>query len=410
VPIYAYKGVTNSGKAARGSVNAENARAARSTMRTQGIFLTELAETNEATRADAEGRFGIDLSQLSILNRIPAMELAATTRQLATLVSASIPLVEALGALVEQIEHKAMCAVISQIRERVNEGASLADAMATTDAFDNLYISTIRSGEASGALGLVLERLSDYLEDQLRLNNKVTSAMVYPVLMLFVALGIVSFLVTVVLPQITSLLLSLDATLPWITQVIISGSAFVRVYWWALALLGFALFVSFRLAVGTERGRWIYDRFCLQLPVLGRLIRLLAIARFSRTLSTMLASGVSIVKALDIAKHVANNTVIAKAIDSARVAIIEGASLAQPLKASGQFPAMATTMIEVGEASGELEAMLSKVADTYDEQVETAVTRLTALLEPLLILGMVGVVMVIVMATLVPLLQLTSNI
>jgi general secretion pathway protein F len=297
---------------------------------------------------------------------------------------------------------------MSQVRDRVNEGATLADALQQSGQFDTLYVSMIRAGEASGALELVLHRIADYLEDQVRLNGKITSLMVYPAVMLVFALVVVAALVTVVLPQITGLLQSLGQPLPFYTRWIIAGSEFARSWWWAMFLAAIAAAFGWRALLQTERGRASYDRVVLRLPVIGKVARQVSISRITRTLATLLAGGVGIVNSLGIAKHVANNTVMAESIDAARVSILEGASLAAPLRSSGQFPAMVTTMIEVGEQSGELAAMLAKVAQTYDQQVETSVTRLTALLEPLLILLMVGIVLVIILATLMPLLQITS--
>jgi general secretion pathway protein F len=220
----------------------------------------------------------------------------------------------------------------------------------------------------------------------------------------------VGVLVTVVLPQITVLLTSLNQELPFYTRWIIGISNFARHWWWAIGLGLLIVALGLRAAVGTTRGREIFDSFKLRLPVVGRTVRIIAIARFSRTLATLLAGGLSIVRALETAKDVADNTVLGRAIDAARQSITEGASVAAPLKNSGEFPPMVTHMIGVGERSGQLESMLSKIADTYEEQVETTVSRLTALLEPLLILLMVGIVVVIILATLVPLLQVTSSI
>lgn len=414
--IFAYKGVSADGKSSKGSVAADSARAARAKMRSQGIILTELVEASDSAnlpdRADA-GEPATRLERATALlrvSRIPAMENAIATRQLSTLVVAGIPLVESLGALVQQIEHARLRAVFAQVRERVNEGSSLADAMASTNAFDNLYLSMVRAGEASGALGTVLARVADYQEDQLRLTNKVLSIMLYPAVMLAFSLFVIGALVTFVLPQITGLLQGMNQALPLPTRIILGTSEFLRSYWWALFLAAGGAMLGLRAFRRTERGRAAWDRFRLRLPVLGKLTRVLAIARLTRTLSTLLASGVGIVKSLDIAKHVANNAVIASAVDQARISIVEGTPLAVPLRASGEFPAMVTTMIEVGEHSGELEAMLGRVADTYDEQVENTITRLTALLEPALILVMVGIVLVIILATLQPLLQLTNSV
>lgn len=408
MPVFAYKGVTAAGKNTRGHLDAENPRSARARLRRDGIFVTEFVEQKgrASVAATSTGR----RFALPSFQRISALDLALLTRQASTLIGAGIPLVESLGALGEQVENPRLKSVLGEVRDRVNQGSSLADALAQSKAFPDLYVSMVRAGEAGGALETVLERLADYLESQVRLRNKVSSILIYPLVMFLFAMLVVGVLVTVVLPQITELLESLNQPLPFYTRWIIAISRFVRSWWWALALGAATGVVGLRAALRSERGRDGWDRLSLRLPVVGRAVRLIAISRFTRTLATLLSGGLPIVRALDTAKHVANNTVLGRAIDAASESITEGASVAKPLRESGEFPPMVTHMIEVGERSGELEAMLGKVADTYDEQVETLVTRLTALLEPLLILLMVGVVVVIILATLVPLLNITSSI
>ena len=410
MPVFAYKGVTNAGRATRGFVDADSDRTARAKLRREGVFLTELVESAgsaPAPSAERSSRFSVSLS---FIRPIPGSDLAIATRQLATLLGAGIPLVESLGALTEQIEHARLKSIISQVRDRVNEGATLADALARAGPFSELFVSMVRAGEAGGALEQVLRRLADYLEGQVRTRNRVLSIMLYPLMMMGFAVIVVIALVTVVLPQITQLLESLHMPLPWYTEVIISGSRFLRTWWWALLAVALVAGIAVRAVLRTEKGHQGFDALKLRLPVFGRVIRVLAISRFTRTLSTLLAGGIPIVRSLEISKFVAANYVIGEAIDRARESITEGSSIAAPLKRSGQFPPLVTHMVDVGEKSGELEAMLAKVADTYDEQVETAVTRLTALLEPMLILMMVGIVLFIILATLVPLLQLTSAI
>jgi general secretion pathway protein F len=408
VPVYAYKGITAAGKAARGHLDAESSRSARARLRRDGIFVTDMSETAaEAAPAAGRGRFAVRIQ--NPFRRVSALDLALVTRQAATLVGAGIPLVEGLGALTEQVENPRLKSVLGQVRDRVNEGASLADSLGQSGVFPDLYVSMVRAGEAGGALEKVLERLADYLESQVRLRNKVSSILIYPLVMLAFAMLVVGVLVTVVLPQISDLLLSLDQPLPFYTRWIIALSGFVRSWWWALGLAAAGVVFGLRSLVRTRRGRDAWDRLRLRLPLLGRVVRLVAISRFTRTLATLLAGGLPITRALDASRDVADNTVLGRAIDRARESITEGQSVAQPLRASGEFPPLVTHMIEVGERSGELEAMLGKVADTYDEQVETTITRLTALLEPLLILVMVGVVIVIILATLVPLLNVTSS-
>lgn len=412
MPVYAYKGVNQAGKPTKGTISAESARAARGQMRAAGVFLTEIGETASATAARpaaASGPRGLNV-EIRLPQRIPPMERAMATRQLATLVAAGVPLVESLTALVEQTEHRGLKGVFARVRDKVNEGSSLADALQSTGRFDNLYVSMVRAGEASGALEAVLARVADYLEDQVRLNNRVLSILTYPLFMLLFATVVVGVMVTLVLPQITELLIAQDLDLPWYTVAVIGSSEFLRGYWWLLILLAVGFGFGYRAVARTEGGRSFLDRFWLGFPVVGRVIRFLAIARFTRTLGSLLASSVNIVQALNIARHVSNNAVFEEAADDAREAILEGAALASPLRTSGQFPPLVTTMVEVGERSGNLEGMLIKVAETYEEQVETSVSRLTSLLEPILILVMVGVVGIIIMAVLMPMLQLTENV
>lgn len=410
MPVYAYKGVNQSGKPTKGTISAEGPRVARTQMRAGGVFLTEITETQAGTNGSAStsGR-GLNM-QINLPTRIPAMEIAMATRQLATLVGAGVPLVESLSALVEQTEHKTLKGVWAQVRDRVNEGGSLAESLQSTNRFDNLYISMVRAGEASGALEAVLARIADYLEDQVRLNSRVLSILTYPLFMLAFAGVVVAVMVTLVLPQITELLISQNLELPWYTAAVIGFSDLLRGYWWLILLGIFALAMLYRSVARTKGGRAVLDRFWLGFPVIGRVIRFLAIARFTRTLGSLLASSVNIVQALNIARHVANNSIFEAAADAARDSILEGAPLATPLRQSGEFPPLVTTMVEVGERSGDLESMLIKVADTYEEQVETSIARLTSLLEPVLILVMVGVVGIIIMAVLMPMLQLTESI
>ena len=406
MPVYAYKGVTQAGRSTRGFVDAESARAARVKLKRDGVFLTDLAENAAEAAPAAQRRLSFSLDRF---RRISMLDVALATRQLSTLVGAGVPLVQSLSALAEQVESVRLKGVIGLVRDRVNEGSSLADAMAQAGPFSDLYVGMVRAGEAGGALEQVLARLADYLESQVRLRNKVSAILIYPSVMLGFACVVVTVLVTVVLPQITQLLTSLHQTLPFYTRLIIGASHFARDWWWTALIAAAIAFAGWRALLRTQGGRRWFDGVKLRLPLVGRTVRLLAISRFTRTLATLLSGGLPIVRSLDIAKHVANNTVLGHAIDAASESVTGGASLAQPLRASGEFPPVVVQMVEVGERSGELEAMLEKVAQTYEDQVETSVTRLTALLEPLLILFMVGIVVTIILATLVPLLQITSS-
>jgi general secretion pathway protein F len=405
MPVFEYRGVTAGNRTARGSIDAASLRAARQQLRADGIYPTELAEgRTQSSMSEQLSRFS-----LPQLRRIPPLELALFTRQLATLLGAGVPLVESLGALTEQVESRRLKAVIAQVRASVNHGAGLADAMAEhPTAFNGLYCSMVRAGETSGALQVVLVRLADYVESQLELRNKVTNAMVYPLLMIVVSLLVAGILLVKVIPTITGLLRDLDQPLPVPTLVVIGLSEFVT-QWWLGGVIGLAagLLVANRL-IQTERGRRIWDLARLRLPVLGRVVRLVSVSRFARTLSTLLMGGVGIVQALDIARAVAANAVIGEAVGEAREAITRGASFAAPLQQSGEFPPMVTHMIAVGEASGELDTMLAKVADTFDELVGNSLNRLTALMGPILLVVVAGLVVMIILSTLLPLLNLTA--
>ena len=408
MPVYAYKGVLDSGRPTKGFVDAETDRSARAKLKRDGIFLTELttsAKTSIAGDDDSGWNVSVDL-----FTGISPTDIAIATRQLATLLGAGIPLVEALGALTEQVESARLKGVLGQVRDKVNEGANFADALGSTQAFGDLYVSMVRAGETSGALEVVLLRLADYLENSVRTRNKVITIVTYPLFMLLLALVVVVILVTFVLPQVTELVVRLDQDLPLTTEVVLGGARVLREGWWIFLLAGVAFAAGILAASRTERGQRFFDRMKISAPVTGRLVRLMALSRFTRTLSTLLAGGVPIVRALETSRDVANNRILGDAIENAREAIIEGSGIAAPLKASGHFPPLVTHMVEIGERTGELEAMLHKVAEAYDEQVENAVTRMTGLLEPLLILGMVGVVLIITLAVLQPLMQATQGI
>jgi len=317
--------------------------------------------------------------------------------------------VESLNALLEQTENPKLLIVLADVREKVNEGASLADAMgAHPKVFTDLYVNMVRAGEASGALDVVLRRLTQYTEDAVRLQGKVTAAMVYPVLMTFVGGALVIGLFVFVIPKIKGVFDSFDATLPLITRVVLGTSELLLSWWWLLGILAAGGVYSFKRWLATEEGRIQFDRFKLTVPIFGRVFRLVAVSRFCRTLTTLLESGVPILTALGITAQVVQNVVLVEAITVASRSIAEGQSLAGPLRQSGEFPPLVTHMIAIGEQTGELEQMLGKIADAYDLQLENLVTGLTALLEPILIVVMGGMVALVAVSILLPMLNLTS--
>jgi general secretion pathway protein F len=382
-------------------VDADSPRMARQRLKAEGIYPTELTEGRAKAKAEARS--------VRLTGRIRAMDVALVTRQLATLVGAGLPMLECLSALVEQVENPRLKSVVADVRERVKEGASLSDALRPyPKVFSELYVSMVAAGEASGTLGPMLVRLADFAERQVALTGTVVATMTYPAVMVGIGVLVLMFLMSFVVPRVTSVFEGVGQALPTPTVVLIAVSDAVRDYWWGLILLGVAGWFAFRRWRRTERGALLYDRLSLKVPVVGRLIRMVAISRFTRTLSTLLSGGIPLLEALSITQRVVLNRVLADAITSASENIREGESVATPLAASGVFPPMVTHMIAVGEATGELEAMLVKVAEAYDREVETTVGSLTSILSPVMILVMGSVVLAIVMAILLPIVELSG--
>jgi general secretion pathway protein F len=406
MPVYAYKGVAAGNRAASGKIDAESPRAARLKLRSDGIFATEIAEGQAGTQlSDLMAKL-----QLPEFRRVPDLELSLFSNQLATLLSAGVPLVESLEALTEQVENERLKTILGSVRDSVNQGTGLADALGNyPTVFDSLYRSMVRAGETSGALSIVLKRLGDYVESRRQLRAKITAAMTYPILMLVMSTLVMGVLLVKVIPSITSLLTDRGEELPMLTKGVIAVSDFLTAFWPLLITGAIGSFLAFNRAIRTQRGRLAWDSFLLRAPALGKTVRCAAISRFARTLSTLLNGGVNIVQAMDIACNVSGNLVIGKAVTQARDSITQGTSIAAPLRQSGQFPPLVTHMISVGEASGELDTMLTRVADTYDDLVDHALGQLNALLGPILLLFVAGVVVIVVLSTLLPLMRLTAS-
>lgn len=404
--LFEYTGVTDAGKNVKGMRESDSQKALRAALRKEGVFLTDVSVAASARAGEAEASGG---GRKFLIRRIGSDDVAIMTRQLATLVSAGIPLVESLGALVEQVEHPRLQRIVSQVKQRVNEGSSLADALNDhAKIFSNLYVNMVRAGESSGTLELVLARLADFTESQARLRSKVMGALAYPAVMMVVAVIIVGILFTTVIPKVTAIFTDMEVELPFYTRALIFASDFAQNYWYVVIALAVAVVVGVRAFVRTPNGLLKWHRLQLKLPVVGDLVRLIAMSRFSRTLGTLLSSGVQMLVAMDIVKNIVGNVVLQDVIEKARDSIREGETIAGPLKRSGEFPPMVCHMIAVGERSGQLEEMLKKVADTYDTQVETRVGALTSLLEPVMIVAMGGGIAFIVAAILMPILQLNS--
>jgi len=405
MPVFQYRALDGAGKAVQGLREADSPRSLRAALRRDGVFLTEVLGEQQQK---AQERREVSVRRF-VLSRVGARDLAIATRQLAVLVRAGVPLVDSLTALVEQVEHERLKRTLGDVKQRVNEGSSLADALAAhPKVFSTLYVNMIRAGETSGALEAVLMRLADFTESQARLRSKIAGTMAYPVAMMLIGTIIMGILFTVVIPKITRIFDSMNVALPWYTSLIIGVSAFVSHYWWALVVLAGLGVWSFARWRASPEGRNRWDVFVLRAPIFGSIVRQIALARFARTLSTLLRSGVPLLASMDIVKNVVGNTRLAGVIEQARDAIREGESIAAPLKRSGEFPPLVHHMVAIGERSGALEEMLGNVADAYEEQVDTTVSALTSLLEPVMIVAMGAVVAFIVFSVLMPILQINT--
>lgn len=403
--VFEYRGILiGTGKPTKGVRDAENPKALRATLRKEGVLLTNATE-EKAAKAKAKG----NIQLFSFMGKPSTSDIAVMTRQLATLLRAGIPLFESLNALIEQVENEMLQRALTNIREQVREGISFAKALEHHPAiFPPLYVNMVRAGEASGTMEAVLERLTIFMENQAKLKSKVTAAMAYPALMAIIGIVLISVLMVAVVPNLITTFQSMDQALPWYTELLIFVSGIMGSYWWLLmALLGGAIY-GFRRWKRTEAGRYIWDNFTLKAPIFGSLMMMLSIARFSRTLSTLLASGVDLLQAMDIVKNVLDNAVLEKIVSEAIGSIREGQTIADPLRKSKRFPPIVTHMIAIGEKSGQLENMLENVAVAYDSAVETRVGVLTSLLEPLMIVIMGGAVAFIAFSILMPLIQMSN--
>ncbi len=462
--VFEYTGlVAASGKQVRGVRDADNPKVLRAALKREGIMITS---AHEETRARKGQSRTLDIG--AFFRRANVADIAMMTRQLATLVGAGIPLVESVGALTDQVEKEDLKRILTQVRDRLNEGSSLAKALEPhSKVFSNLYVNMVAAGEASGTLEVVLERLSDFQEGQAKLRGKVGAALMYPALMLVLGTVLLTVMMVVIVPKVTSIFASLDRALPWYTSLLITfsdalasnqmlgfattavtivlvrkamakpsmpgqprstaitvaasvASGLLVLFAFSVASMG-AYFIGvvlgciagflasrFVLYIATPAGRVWKDGAMLKIPIFGSLLRMLAVSRFSRTLSTLLKSGVPLLKAMEIVRNVLDNAKLEKVIEEATSSIREGESIAAPLKRSGDFPPIVTHMIAVGEKSGQLEQMLENVARAYDTQVETRVQGLTSLLEPLIMVVMGGAVGFIAFSILMPLVQMND--
>ncbi len=401
MPIFEYTGLTKQGKNVRGIVDADNVRSARVKLKKDGIYVIDLKDKTKVAKK-AKG------PKVIASRGVNVQDLSMMTRQLATLIKANVPLVESLSAVSEQVENETLSEAIADVKNNVNEGSTFHKSIAKYPRiFNKIYISMCEAGEMSGTLDVILLRLAEFTEAQHALNSKVRSAMLYPVLMFFITTGILMVLFIFVVPKIMTIFdSSPELVLPWYTKMVFGFSGFLVDYWYVIIIAVVLITVVFFNWKRTPAGSAQWDAVTLQLPVVGKLSRTIAVSRFSRTLSTLLTGGVPMLGAMGIVRNVVDNEVIAKAIDNARDNISEGESIAGPLKKSGQFPPLVLHMISIGEKTGELETMLTQVSDSYDFQVKNEIDGLASMLEPLMIVVMGCIIGIIVFSIMMPMFEM----
>jgi general secretion pathway protein F len=417
MPIYEYKGLLPAGGNKTGIIDADSPREARARLREQNVMVTDLALSEISQQAVA------DVAKLPRRSRLKtiflfekrlrgASALPTYTRQLATLLRSGIPLTQSLSALIEQVEHKDIEAVLRDVREQVVRGKNFGDALALHPRlFDDLFVNMVRAGEASGNLDAVLVRLADYRVRQAKIASRIKTALIYPTIMLMVGACVVIFLVNFVVPKLVKIAKSRGQELPWMTRVLDVTSTFLQSNLSWLLAVGFGAWIFWRyVLLARSPVRLWWDGFKLRLPVVGSLLKKQIVSRFAVTMSTLLRSGVTVLESLGIVKTIVSNKLMEGVLEDVRTRILEGADIATPLKKSGVFPPVVGYMVAVGEQTGQLEEMLDRVAEAYEEEIDTSTTRALAVLEPMMIVGLAFVVGFIVIAVMLPIISTSTNI
>lgn len=404
MPIFEYKAIDGNNRVKKGIIDADTPREARVKLKKDALFVTDIKESQGKKKSAVAIR---GVTGVEAPNKLRNEQIAAVTRQMASLLQAGIPLAEALRMIIEQAPDKKIESVFRDIREKVTQGMTFADATLQHPAyFNDLYANMVRAGESSGALDAVLVRLAQFLQAQTRLKNKVGAAMIYPMIMVIVGVIVVAILMTLVVPRVTQLIKGRGQELPLPTEILITCSDFLVNYWLLVAVAILALAIAFQVFVNSEKGRLAFDNFKLKLPIFGDLAKKQAMARFSITLATLLRSGVPALQAIQVTKKVLDNVVLQNALQTVHDRVVEGTDIATPMKMSGVFPPTISYMVGVGEQAGNLEEMLERISATYDEEVDLATQKLTSIIEPLIIVMLAVVVAGIVIAIVLPLLQL----
>ncbi len=399
MPSFEWKGRDREGNAQTGVLIGDNKDAVIAALRRQQIVVTTVKEKGKEI---ALPKFGGGIKQKAI---------AIFTRQFSVMIDAGLPLVQCLDILGQQQDNKAFQKVILQVRQDVESGSSLAEALKKhPQAFSDLYVHMVAAGEAGGILDTILQRLSNYIEKSVKLKSQVRSALVYPVAVISIAVIVIYIILWKVIPVFASLFESLGTQLPFLTTVIVNLSRFIGRFWWLIAAVVFGGVFAIRQYYQTDAGRYQIDKLMLKMPVIGTLLRKIAVARFCRTLGTLLSSGVAILESLEITARTSGNAVLEEAILKVRKDVEEGKNLAEPLARTEQFPPMVCQMVGVGEQTGAMDTMLSKIADFYEDEVDAAVDGMMALLEPVMISFLGVVIGTIVVAMYLPMFSLISQI
>lgn len=415
MPVYSYTAIDSTGQQVTGTVTAADPNEASAQIKSQGAFPTSVMEAKAGggsiAGAAAPSKGG--LKNITIGGgKVKSKTLMVFTRQLATLIDAGLPLLRSLKTLLKQERNVALRNTMMNLADAVESGSTFSEALAQhPKIFTKLYVNMVKAGELGGVLEVVLTRLAEFQEKSQRIRGKVVSAMVYPIVVLCIAVGILAFLLLFIVPRFEAIFRDMlgGKPLPMLTQFVIGVSRFVQSNFLFIVLAAVLAFVGYKIFSKTPAGSKAIDGWKLKLPLFGDLLTKTAIARFSRTLGTLVSSGVPILQALNITKETAGNIVIADAISNVYESVKEGESMVTPLEASGLFPAMVISMIQVGEETGQLPDMLTKVADVYEEEVDVAVAGLTSLLEPIMIVFLAVVVGTIVIALFLPLVYIIQE-
>ncbi|MHC5036541.1 MAG: type II secretion system F family protein [Planctomycetota bacterium] len=402
--MYKFTALNAAEQVKRGFIEADTPREAREKVRAQQLLLLDIGPARKTGEGGGAPTF---LDRLVARRR--SDEMAMIMRQFATLLRAGIPLADALLALIEQIDNHSLQIVFRDLRERITQGSTLEDALAAhPKVFDRFTVEMARVGEASGNLDDVFGRLADHMQRQKRTRNKVTAAMVYPAVICVTGILVVGFLVTFVVPKISQVLTGSGKVLPLPTQFLITVSDGFRDFWWLLLIGAVAVGAGIKAFRGTSRGRFLWDRMLLAIPVIGELLRKHVVARFAQSFATLLRSGVPALESLKIIGGISGNEVLNRTVALIHDKVIEGQDIAGPVKRSGVFPPLVAYMVAVGEQTGRLEEMLELIAVHYEEEVDYAATKLTRVVEPVVILALAAMVGFIVLAVVLPILELSN--